>query len=475
MATKVQKMVGYAKSIAKDDSHGYSQVRRWPSQGNDFDCSSLMYQSAKQAGYDVPTGVGKYTGTMLADFRAAGFTALRFDGNLSDLDPGDIMLNVERHTEMYVGDGKFAGAHCSETGGIEGKPGDQTGNEISIVNAYIPNYGWDYVLVPPKEAEPQAAAPKQAGGAKKTLDGIDIASWQGDLVPGNMSTTDFIVVKATGGKSYTNPYFKKHADATLKAGKLLGLYHFAADSGHAGTAQEEADHFVAAARPYIGKAALFLDWEADALARGPSWAKAWLDRVREKTCVTPGIYMSKSTCREHSWSAVAKTYPLWVAQYPGYEPTGYQKNPWTDSHGYGAWSKPIIFQYTSEGRVKGYGNRLDLDLFYGTAADFKALMAVKKAADAKPAQAAKLAVDGSFGPLTKKELQRQLGVKVTGKFDKATKKALQKRIGVAADGVWGPKSKAAYRRKLGLAETASAKAACKALQKALNAGKVAKW
>lgn len=46
---------------------------------------------------------------------------------------------------------------------------------------------------------------------------------------------------------------------------------------------------------------------------------------------------------------------------------------------------------------------------------------------------------------------------------------------VVVFGIWGQKSKAAYRKKLGVAENASTKTATKALQKALNAGKIAKW
>ena len=69
----------------------------------------------------------------------------------------------------------------------------------------------------------------------------------------------------------------------------------------------------------MGKAIPFLDWEADALSLAPSWAKKWLDRMKAKTGVTPGIYTSKSVCFAYDWSSVAKTYPLWVAQYPNYE------------------------------------------------------------------------------------------------------------------------------------------------------------
>lgn len=180
-----ENMVNIALGVAYDDSHGYSQYRRWPWQGTDFDCSSLMYWAANQAGYDVPAS--GYTGTMLADFQAAGFTAVPWDGNIWDCTPGDILLahnDYRQHTEMYVGDGNNVGAHIAETGDIDGAPGDQTGNEISV----SPNWGeWDWVLIPPDNdgsyepspapAPSPAPSPSPSGGA-----------WQGDLI-GREDTT----------------------------------------------------------------------------------------------------------------------------------------------------------------------------------------------------------------------------------------------------------------------------------------------
>ena len=162
---KIQKMVDYAIKIANDDSHGYSQTRRWASQGTDRDCSSLMYDAAHHAGYNVTIGPSgtHYTGTMLEDFQNAGFELQRYDGNLSDLEKGDILVRDPwgegGHTEMYIGGGKFVGAHASEHGTTDGAPGDQTGREISVCNAYG---GWDYVLTPPREsasAKPSAQWP----------------------------------------------------------------------------------------------------------------------------------------------------------------------------------------------------------------------------------------------------------------------------------------------------------------------------
>ncbi|MBQ1449396.1 MAG: hypothetical protein IIZ12_00465, partial [Eggerthellaceae bacterium] len=150
--SRIDKMCREAEGIAADDRHGYSQAYRWPAQGSDFDCSSLMYWCANKAGFPVsigPAGV-HYTGSMLADFKKAGFTALPFSSvGLKGLKRGDILLNVANHTEMCIGGGKFVGAHASETGGIYGKMGDQTGSEISVCAAY--NYPWDWVLRPPSE------------------------------------------------------------------------------------------------------------------------------------------------------------------------------------------------------------------------------------------------------------------------------------------------------------------------------------
>ena len=95
-----------------------------------------------------------------------------------------------------------------------------------------------------------------------------------------------------------------------------------------------------------------------------------------KTGVKPLIYMSKSVCKIYDWKDVASKYGLWVAQYAyKYQNngTGYLTDPWTDDSGYGAWSAPTIYQYTSMGRIGGYSKNLDLNLFYGTAEDWKKL------------------------------------------------------------------------------------------------------
>lgn len=200
-----------------------------------------------------------------------------------------------------------------------------------------------------------------------SLNGIDIASWQAGLKVSNMTTTDFVIVKATEATDYTNPYYKDWANDTIKSGKKLGFYHFA----RPGDAIKQADYFLSKTKSWFGKFIPCLDWEDNAIDLGPKWAKTWLDRVYAKTGVKGFIYMSKSVCNAYDWSAVAKAgYGLWVAQYPNYNRTGYQKNPWTDASKFGAWASWIVFQYASTGRVKGYDDDLDLDLFKDVKAEW---------------------------------------------------------------------------------------------------------
>jgi len=250
----------------------------------------------------------------------------------------------------------------------------KNGGSVGSTGLNLPISAVQVVMISKGTIGPNAGEGTTVNACRKTLNGIDISSWQSNLTISNVPA-DFVIVKATGGRGYTNPFFSGQAYATLKAGKLLGLYHFAREASCAGTAIQEADYFVKAVGPYIGRAVLVLDWEANALLLGPSWAKKFLDRVYEKTGVRPLIYMSKNPTREYDWSGVAKNYKLWVAQYLNYSRTGFQSRPWTDSYGYGAWSHPTIFQYSSSGLLSGYSGNLDLNIFYGNESYWKELAA----------------------------------------------------------------------------------------------------
>lgn len=211
------------------------------------------------------------------------------------------------------------------------------------------------------------------------LNGIDIASHQAGIDVANVSA-DFVFIKATQGTWYKNQLPSKGYDyaawgnKTLASGRLLGFYHYA----EGGDPIKEAEYFYNAVKAYKGRAAVALDWEGQDnklfdTGFDVQWCKRFLDRIAELMEAKPLIYMSKSTTRMYDWSSVATSYPLWVAQYASSNTTGYQSNPWTDSYSFGAWAKPLIFQYSATGRVNGYEGDLDLDLFYGSRNSWVAL------------------------------------------------------------------------------------------------------
>jgi hypothetical protein len=148
--SKKQAFVDFIKAKCADDSVGYSQLRRMLNP--DVDCSSLVLLACNYAyGTNYTSG---YTGTIRRQLEAVGFKTYPFNGTVADAEVGEVYLNEGQHVETVVLPGKMGGAHIDENGGITGsRGGDQTGNEVSIVGAYIYKGGWQLCLVPPEEAE----------------------------------------------------------------------------------------------------------------------------------------------------------------------------------------------------------------------------------------------------------------------------------------------------------------------------------
>ena len=191
-----------------------------------------------------------------------------------------------------------------------------------------------------------------------TLNGIDISSYQSGIdltvVP-----CDFVIIKATQGTGYVNPDCDRAYQQAKRAGKLRGTYHYVGG----GNAVAEADYYVNNIKGYLRDGLLAIDWEAE---QNGAWGnEAYLEqlvrRVIERTGVKPLIYSMAS--RYAQVAAVAKRLDcgLWIAEYADMNPTGYQAHPWREG-AYGC----AIRQYTSAGRLNGWGGNLDLNIAYMT-------------------------------------------------------------------------------------------------------------
>ena len=207
------------------------------------------------------------------------------------------------------------------------------------------------------------------------MNGIDIASHQKGIDVSYIDA-DFVIIKATQGDYYVNPFTDTWFKQGEKSGKCLGLYHYA----NGVDPRIEAEYFYNYTKSYVGRAIFFLDWESNGRTKKTGynpvfgradevdWVYQFLTHFNAKAGVYPGIYMSASVTRRRDWSKVAEISPLWVAQYANDNLTGYQTNPYKDSKGLGAWKKEIIRQYSPSGTIKGFEqtekHKLDLDIAY---------------------------------------------------------------------------------------------------------------
>lgn len=286
---------------------------------------------------------------------------------------------------------------------------------------------------------------------KKTLQGIDISHYQPNIDLSKVEA-DFVIVKATEGTWYTDPYCDKHISAAKKNKKLIGAYHYA----NGGDYRAEADYFLKKVDKYLGEAVLVLDWEGQGNqmygVNDLTWCKNWLNYVYKKTGVKPMLYCSQSIMARFQ---NVGDYGLWIAQYPNYEPTGYQEHPWNEGR-----YTCAMRQYTSAGRLKGFSGNLDLDKFYGDAEAWKKYAkGTMKTEPAKPAvtptpnkksvyEVAREVINGKWGNgddrkkrlqkagYTYSEVQKQVN-QILAESNKPAKKSVKEIAKEVWAGKWG--------------------------------------
>ena len=453
-----------ARQVSENENVGYSQYRRrswfaaadWaghvPS-AQDADCSSLACGAIDYGLHDtygVPWGHQAlleindfWTGNMRAGMEARGFRERTWpDENLcpdGGFQAGDIILSAGNeggtgHVVIALEDAVdplISESWISETGDIDGEPGDQTGEETRLKRysahpltqrgAWTSCHRFDEALFFQQWPEFAGGKPATvpAPAAPAHAHGIDISSHQGGL---NIAAiwADFVIVKVTEGTGYINPFWQQQAEATLAAGKRLGLYLFANDEDPS----EQARFFLDRAKSYAGRATFWLDWEADAIGLGPGPALTILNQMASETGSTPGIYLNGQGMESGDWSAIAGRFPLWYAGGPNYASYGQAySDPDVPTVPY--WGgNVLIHQYTEDGYLPGYNAHLDLDRLRDRAAWDQMIGGghVTVSAPASPAPTAvdgqqRLDEDGEMGPATIARFQQVMGTPVDGELD----------------------------------------------------------
>src|SRR3954454_15297687 len=185
----------------------------------------------------------------------------------------------------------------------------------------------------------------------------------------------FAFLKATEGRTFTDPYFHADWQATSEAGLYRGAYHFARPS--IGTASAQAAYFASVIGPQTGPGTLppVLDLETTGgLGRSDliTWTQTFLTSLERLTGRTPIIYVSPAFWEDNLGNSNAFVkYPLWVAHYGVSTP----RVP-------GGWPSWTFWQTTSSGGVSGISGRVDKDLFNGSMHQLRRLAAAAPQATA---------------------------------------------------------------------------------------------
>lgn len=176
----------------------------------------------------------------------------------------------------------------------------------------------------------------------------------------NPSHADFVIIKATEGKTYVDPsmndWLQLIADTRGESGApFIFFYHYARPENN--KPQEEAIHFIETIEHHIGNCGIALDYEGEALKveHSEAWAYTWLQLVQSATGnkAKPLFYTSAAYTKNYKHIAEAG-FPLWVAHYDTVKPR------------VSAWDKPTMWQFTSK--------PFDMNIFFGSPSDMVSLI-----------------------------------------------------------------------------------------------------
>ena len=171
--------------------------------------------------------------------------------------------------------------------------------------------------------------------------GVDISSFQAGVSGASIRRGghEFVIIKATQGQGYVNPYLDAQIDTCRQANLPIGLFHFLDASDPDGQARNFTRVAVSRLRP--GDLPAALDFESnDQPGQGGTASHAQLDAVRVavqraglRSMTYTGPYFWAQ--RGNSKCGQCAADPLWLAQY-GASPAA--PAPWT------RWA---LWQFTS--------------------------------------------------------------------------------------------------------------------------------
>lgn len=152
------------------------------------------------------------------------------------------------------------------------------------------------------------------------LNGIDISHHNLDQIRRGtltISAPDFVIMKATEGKTYRDPRMDEYLQLMDLDRQLFGFYHYARPEINNPVA--EALNFLDRVGSYAGRAMFALDVEGKSfqLEKAPlsGWVLTWLKTVENETGVKPLVYTGTEGLLKFGAAILANDTGLWFARY----------------------------------------------------------------------------------------------------------------------------------------------------------------
>ena len=278
--------------------------------------------------------------------------------------------------------------------------------------------------------------------------GIDIYNGTGrpDFAAVKQAGVDYIICKATEGVNFADASFTANVTAARAAGLLVGAYHFL----RATPIDQQAADFLAAIDGHGPYCCLAIDVEDATPGNVSSLGRAAItDRI---LTIYRAIHAAGYTCPVYVYASAswlrslidvaacrAAGLLIWMAAYSSDTPDNTDRSADCD-----------MWQYTSSGTVPGIAARVDMDVCYrGIDAPAPSAEPTQGAAPPKPtgnaairaaqqfytARGAGIAVDGIWGPATRRAAVMSV--------QRGCNEAYA--AGLKVDGTWGPRTAAAVR------------------------------
>jgi lysozyme len=178
---------------------------------------------------------------------------------------------------------------------------------------------------------------------------------------------DFVYIKSTEGKSFTDPNFKKNWGNAKKQNIIHGAYHFFSPNV---SAKEQFLNFKKTVKLTSGDLPPVLDVERKKdeslnhfiMNIDMNEVNEWLRLVEEFYGVEPILYSDYITFKKLLDDEI-KTKKIWI-----FLPKGYFLKPSFNDYDCAFW------QYSHEGKINGIKDTVDLDLYFGDLTSLKNLL-----------------------------------------------------------------------------------------------------